>query len=61
MPKSIKGVMNEYKSGTLHSGSSTGKVVTNPRQAIAIALSENRAQHPIRNLKHFAHPPKKGR
>ncbi len=31
--------MGEYKEGTLHSGKG-GKVVTNPKQAIAIALSE---------------------
>lgn len=42
MPKSIPGVMREFKAGELHSGSSTGKVVTNPKQAIAIALSEQR-------------------
>jgi hypothetical protein len=32
-------VMKEFKTGKLHSGSS-GKVVKNPKQAIAIALSE---------------------
>ncbi len=32
-------VMREFKSGTLHSGKG-GKVVKNPKQAIAIALSE---------------------
>jgi hypothetical protein len=32
-------VMHEFKSGTLHSGKG-GKVVKNPKQAIAIALSE---------------------
>ena len=32
-------VMGEFKSGTLHSGKG-GKVVKNPRQAIAIAISE---------------------
>ena len=31
--------MGEFKEGTLHSGKG-GKVVKNPRQAIAIALSE---------------------
>jgi hypothetical protein len=31
--------MGEYKEGTLHSGKG-GKVVTNPKQAVAIALSE---------------------
>jgi hypothetical protein len=33
-------VMHEFKSGELHSGSKKGPVVTNPKQAIAIALSE---------------------
>ena len=37
--KKIEKVMGEYKSGKLHSGGS-GKVVKNPKQAIAIALSE---------------------
>jgi len=32
-------VMGEYKAGKLHSGG-TGKVVKNPKQAIAIAMSE---------------------
>lgn len=39
MPKkSIKGIMHEFKAGALHSGKG-GKVVKNPKQAIAIALS----------------------
>lgn len=36
----IKKVMAEAKEGKLHSGSKTGPVVTNPKQKIAIALSE---------------------
>ena len=36
--KKIGKVMGEYKDGKLHSGKG-GKVVKNPRQAIAIALS----------------------
>lgn len=32
-------VMHEFKTGKLHSGSG-GKVVKNPKQGIAIALSE---------------------
>ena len=36
----IETVMKEFKRGTLHSGS--GDVVTNPKQGIAIALSEAR-------------------
>lgn len=35
-------VMDEYKSGELHSGSKKGPVVKNRKQAIAIALSEAR-------------------
>lgn len=37
--KKVGKVMKEFKSGTLHSGKG-GKVVKNPKQAIAIALSE---------------------
>lgn len=32
-------VMKEFKAGSLHSGKG-GKVVTNPKQAVAISLSE---------------------
>jgi hypothetical protein len=41
--KKIGKVMGEYKRGELHSGSKKGPVVTNPKQAKAIALSEARA------------------
>jgi hypothetical protein len=44
MPQSIPGVMREYGAGQLHSGSSTGPVVKNQKQAVAIALSEQRQQ-----------------
>jgi len=44
MPKSVKGVMDEWKSGQLHSGSKKGPVVKNQKQAVAIALSEQRQQ-----------------
>lgn len=36
-------VMSKYKSGQLHSGSKSGPVVRNRKQAIAIMLSEKRA------------------
>lgn len=36
-------VMGEFGKGELHSGSKKGPKVTNPKQAIAIALSEQRA------------------
>jgi len=32
--------MTEFKKGKLHSGSKKGPEVTNPKQAIAISLSE---------------------
>lgn len=38
--KKIGKVMREFKAGTLHSGSKKGPMVKNPKQAIAIALSE---------------------
>lgn len=38
--KKISKVMREFKAGTLHSGSKKGPMVKNPKQAIAIALSE---------------------
>lgn len=34
--------MSEMQHGELHSGSKTGPTVTNPKQAIAIGLSEQR-------------------
>ena len=37
--KKVKTIMKEFKSGKLHSGKSK-KIVKNPKQAIAIALSE---------------------
>lgn len=39
--KKVKTVMDEMKKGTLKSGRS-GKKITNPKQAIAIGLSEAR-------------------
>lgn len=39
MKKKVAKVMREYKAGTLHSGKG-GPEVTNPKQAIAIAMSE---------------------
>ena len=43
--KKVGKVMGEYRAGKLHSGG-TGKVVKNPKQAIAIAMSE--AKMPMR-------------
>ncbi len=36
----VKEEMHKFKEGELHSGSKKGPVVTNPKQAIAISLSE---------------------
>lgn len=38
----VKKVMGEFKAGTLHSGSKKGPSVTNPKQAVAIALNQAR-------------------
>ena len=43
--KKVGKVMHEFKTGKLHSGG-TGKIVKNPKQAIAIAMSE--AKMPMR-------------
>jgi len=38
--KGVRQELHKFKEGTLHSGSKTGRIVTNRKQAIAIALSE---------------------
>lgn len=40
MKKKMSKVMGEFKHGELHSGSKKGPMVTNPKQAVAIAYSE---------------------
>jgi len=46
----VKQVMDEWKAGSLHSGSKKGPIVKSQKQAIAIALSQSgqgrRAQKP---------------
>lgn len=42
----MKPTMDEFKHGTLHSGSPAGPLVTNRQQAIAIGLSEARRGQP---------------
>jgi len=37
----VKTVMDEWKAGTLHSGSKKGPIVKNQKQAIAIALNQS--------------------
>ncbi len=36
----VSAEMKKFKKGELHSGSKEGPIVTNPKQAIAISLSE---------------------
>jgi hypothetical protein len=38
----VSKVMKEFEAGKLHSGSKKGPVVSNPKQAVAIGLSEAR-------------------
>lgn len=56
MQKKIGKVMGEYKRGDLHSGKS-GKVVKNPKQAIAIAMSS--ADLPMRGKRTATNKAKK--
>ena len=49
-------VMHEYKTGTLHSGKG-GPVVKNPKQAVAIAMSE--AKMPMRGQRTATNKAKK--
>jgi hypothetical protein len=42
----VKTVMHEFKAGELHS--SSGETVTNPKQAVAIAMSEAGLSRPRR-------------
>jgi hypothetical protein len=44
-------VMKEWKEGTLHSGSKTGKVVKSQKQAVAIAMSEAGMSKPKKKSK----------
>jgi len=40
----FKATLDEWKAGALHSGSKSGPVVRNQKQALAIAFSEKRKQ-----------------
>ena len=42
MPKNFEGVMKEFGEGKLHSGTNKGPEVKNPKQAVAIAFSEQK-------------------
>lgn len=51
--KKIEKTMHEFGKHELHSGSKKGPIVSNPKQAIAISLSQAR--------KEGSHIPKKGK
>ena len=53
--KVVKKELHKFKEGKLHSGSKKGPVVSNPKQAIAISLSEAG----LSNKKKKAHKKKK--
>lgn len=42
----VKKEMNKFGKGELHSGSKEGPVVTNPKQAVAISMSESKQSKP---------------
>jgi len=54
--KKIHKVMKEFSEGKLHSGSKKGPIVSSPKQAIAISISEARRK----GLKAGKAPKKKG-
>lgn len=56
--KKVGKVMHEFKTGKLHSGAG-GKVVKNPKQAIAIAMSE--AKMPMRGSRTATNMKSKGK
>jgi Family of unknown function (DUF6496) len=49
--KGVKQELHKFKAGKLHSGSKSGPVVTNRKQALAIALSEAGVAKPRRKHK----------
>jgi hypothetical protein len=54
MPKDVAGVMHEYQRGQLHSGSKNGPKVKDRKQAVAIALSEQKQKKGLsKKLSHW--------
>jgi hypothetical protein len=49
-PAGVRQEMHKFKAGELHSGSASGPVVTNPKQAIAISLHEAGMSRPAGTL-----------
>lgn len=49
--KAMKGTMDEWKSGTLRSGSKSGPKVTSQKQAIAIGLKQSGQSRPAKSSK----------
>lgn len=50
----VQKTMHEFKHGTLHSGSKKGPKVTSRKQAIAIALNQQRRENRGRRTKRSA-------
>lgn len=50
--KKVEKVMHEFKHGELHSGSKEGPKVKNRKQAVSIALSEERKAGKASHTKH---------
>lgn len=51
----VKTEMKKFGQGKLHSGSKAGPVVTNPKQAVAISLSESGQSKPKSGYARSAH------
>jgi hypothetical protein len=45
----VKTEMHKFGQGDLHSGSKNGPVVTNPKQAVAISMSESKQSKPAKH------------
>jgi uncharacterized protein DUF6496 len=50
--RKVHKVLAEYKAGTLHSGSDTGPIITDRKQAVAVALNSARRAGAKRRRKH---------